>query len=325
MKKILFILIILTMLCAVVACTPSVVNIDGSQADCISPLAKSTTIYDNALKWMKEEYIKANNTNFLICDNCPKDITNIIDNQEDFDNAFYEFPVEIDFDKQMLVVYFFTADKIFENEEKRFYYYELNNATIQGRKLTFDVCKNKTRLLIKGKSYADSSPPTQECLTFLMPRVQMEELVDDIQINIDYKSYYITWIRELKYQAKVYTAELEWLTDEFRQKNIDLLNESKTFITKIQTMPELALAFKKFYDNIDFEDDMAVIYYFEQDNTQEGSYTYKISDVQYDDRGNLDITLTKDKKTDKTSGQSQNLLAIKLPQLPAYRINIKIA
>lgn len=139
---------------------------------------------------MKDEYLYANRTRPLPdADNCPEAINNIITSQEEFDEAFDSFPVEINWEEEMLVLCFYTADVIFSIDKKRLYYYELNNISVEENNLTIDVYKHKTALAISGIFAPDASMPTQECLVFLMPKIQVKQ----IALNIEYKLYNTTW------------------------------------------------------------------------------------------------------------------------------------
>lgn len=285
-------------------------------------LKNSTTLYDNAIQWLTEEYKYANRTYPLAgADDCPSEITNIITNHEDFDKAFNQFPAEINFDEQMLVLLFFTADNIFSSDKKRFYYYELSNISVTENKLTIDVYKYKTALAVSGIFAPDASMPTQECLALLMPKIQVEQT----ELNIEYKLYNLSWKGSLKSATTFYNADINWLREEY-EKDISFALESQNQLTdKIQDYEEYVTAFKKFYNTFDVNDEMLVLYFIKEDVNDAYAYEYSIADIQYE-KGFLDISLNKKVKASQNKYVSNNMtfLVIRLPQLPAYNVNIKI-
>ena len=87
-------------MCLTIACSNEDVKLVDIEYDLTenndNTLKNSTTFYDGAIQWLTEKYKYANRTSPLNgADDCPSTITNIIDNQEDFDKAFNEFPTEI--------------------------------------------------------------------------------------------------------------------------------------------------------------------------------------------------------------------------------------
>lgn len=296
------------------------IEYDLSEND--SALKESVVLYDGAIQWMREEYKNANRTKPLPdTDDCPGEITNVITTKEDFDEAFDEFPVEINFDEQMLVLYIFAADNIFAQGGKRLRYYELTDVTQEGTKIDFGICLNKTALLIPDEQYLDTTIPTHLCLAFLMPKMQ----VNEFGFDIDYKTYYIEWKGDLKSNATLYDADLEWLREEYREDINSVLQTSDTFTAKIQDHVQFVTAFKKFYNDFDVEDEMIVTYFFNKDNSDANAYEYSIADIKCDE-GYLDIVLNKKAKEIQSGDDvgDTGFLAIRLPKLPAYKINIAI-
>ncbi len=325
MKNKLFIVaILIAILCLAVACSPKLVDIDNDIETSGDKILKdNTTLYDDATQWMTEEYKDKNRT----IDDDRKILsekTNIITNKEDFDNAFVEFPTEIDFDEQMLVLYFFTANQIFAEDGKRLRYYELNKIINEDGAITFECCVVSTPLYdsnVPGNIF-DASMPTQNCLTILMPKVAYTQL----KFKIDYKVYYQTWKKDLKSNATLYYAELDWLRDEYKEKNMSKLAYPNTLTATIQTKEQYVSTFCKFYNDFDIEKDMLIVYCFtEENNGINDTYDYLITDIQYD-KGFLDIEIDKRVVSTQSGATSTNtkILIIKLPQLPAYNVNITI-
>lgn len=319
-----FILIIIYIICLVsVAACEKIVDIPYDlQESSDTALKNSVTLYDDAILWMKDEYVYANRTSPLPnADDCPSEITNIITNQEDFDKAFNEFPTEINFGKQMLVLHFFASNNIFADNGKRLRFYNLNNVIQKEGNIYFDICMTKAELLISDDPYADATKPTHLCLAFVMPKINVEEF----KFEYEDKKYYYTWKGDLKSNTSLYNAELDWLREVYKENNISESQNSNTLIYNIQNHEQFVSAFKKFYNNFDIEKEMLVLYFFNQDKDDKNIYEYSIKEVKFE-YGYLDITLNKIVKEtqneDKTS--DTGFLAIRLPQLPAYKINIKL-
>lgn len=316
--------ILIAVICLAAACAPKLVDIDNDiemRGDKI--LKDNTTLYDDATQWMKEEYAYNNRTITEDLEFLPEKV-NVIASQEDFDNAFVEFPTETDFDEQMLVLYFFTANQIFAEDGKRLRYYELNKIINEDGAITFECCVVSTPLYdsnVPGNIF-DASMPTQNCLTILMPKVASTQL----KFQINNKVYYQTWKKDLKSNATFYDADLDWLRDEYKEKNISKLAYPNMFNATIQTKEQYVSTFCKFYNDFDIEKDMLIVYCLTEDNaSKDEMYTYTITEIQYD-KGFLDIQIDKNIAS-KQSGEnltSTKFLIIKLPQLPAYNVNITI-
>ncbi len=325
-NKILILIILISIMCLTIACSNENAKLLDIEYDLTenndNTLKNSTAFYDGAIQWLTEEYKYANRTSPLNgADDCPSTITNIIGNQEDFDKAFNEFPTEINFDEQMLVLHFFASNNIFADNGKRLRFYSLNNITQKEENIYFDICINKAELLISDDPYADATKPTHLCLAFVMPKMNVKKF----EFEFEYKKYYYTWKGDLKSNTTLYNADLDWLRDKYKENNISELQYPDTLTYNIQNHEQFVSAFKKFYNNFDIEKEMLVLYFFKQDEDDKNIYEYSLKDVKFE-YGYLDITLNKIVKEtqneDKTS--DTGFLAIRLPQLPAYKINIKL-
>ena len=113
MKKKFFIALVLALtavLCFATSCTKdntqieekaNLIDIEYDLPRSEDSLKNAVTLYDGAIQWMRDEYVYANRTKPLPdTEDCPSEITNVINSKEEFDKAFNEFPAEIDFDKQ---------------------------------------------------------------------------------------------------------------------------------------------------------------------------------------------------------------------------------
>ncbi|MGN0760722.1 MAG: hypothetical protein ACI4MV_02145 [Christensenellales bacterium] len=318
------VIILIAVISLAAACSPKLVDIDNDIEMRGDKLLKdNATLYDDATQWMKEEYAYNNRTITEDLEFLPEKV-NVIASQEDFDNAFEDFPTEIDFDEQMLVLYFFAYDNLFAEGGKRWRYFELDNIVNEDDVITFECIYKKTYLYDPHKNdlVADSSIPTQNCLTILMPKVACTQL----KFQINNKVYYQTWKKDLKSNATLYDAELDWFRDEYKEKNISKLAYPNTLTATIQTKEQYVSTFCKFYNDFDIEKDMLIVYCFtEENNGINDTYDYLITDIQYD-KGFLDIEIDKRDVSTQSGATSTNtkILIIKLPQLPAYNVNITI-
>lgn len=322
-----FVLIIIYIICLVsVAACEKIVDIpyDLQESD-DTALKNSVTLYDDAILWMKDEYVYANRTSPLPdADDCPEEITNIITSQEEFDKAFDSFPVGINWEDEMLVLHFFTDENIISGSGKRARYYELSDVEKNGNEITFICYRNKTMLRdpdISDNLIKDQGSPAQICLLFLMPKISNV----DFRYEITTVNYYETWNGDLADNTTLYDADLEWLREEYVKEVSTALESSYEVIVKIQNREKYVKTFKKFYNSFDVDDEMLVLCFIKQDDNDANEYEYLISDIQYGE-GYLDIDLNKKVKEAQSKDDAYNMtfLVIRLPQLPAYNVNIKI-
>lgn len=128
-------------------------------------------VYDTAIEWMTSDYIAENttrNSSITESESAPITITNIIAIQSDFNNAFIEFPPEVDFEKEMLIIYFFTGDIIINQVTgDRIFSYKIKSINIANEKLNIVFTK---KTLVSGPT---GSPPTQECLVVKMDKTHV--------------------------------------------------------------------------------------------------------------------------------------------------------
>lgn len=278
-------------------------------------LKKATTLYDSALVWMTSDYRESNQTQNESHRDRPSEITQIIRSQADFERAFEEFPRQVDFSDQMIVVYFFTADNLFTADGKRLFYYELAGVDRQEQVLYLDFYKIKTTLQIPHDTIPDSSMPTQECLVFLTPRMDITQA----QFRFRYREYYKIWKGELKSNTTLDTVGASCLTEQFRACG--------SFPAIIQSEAQLHAAFQTFSREIDLRKQMLIVCQAPQQDAAAAvqANTYTITDVRYE-YGQLDITLaTADLQTSDTSAveTSAQYLIFRLPQLPVYHFTLK--
>lgn len=127
------------------------------------------TLYDTALAWMTDEYITANMTrNSMIPESSesPRSIINTIRTESEFEDVFTTFPKKLDFEKEMLVLYFFTGVIIINTQTgERVFSYRIKKISLENEVLNITFAR---KALVKGPT---GSPPTQECLVVAMDKV----------------------------------------------------------------------------------------------------------------------------------------------------------
>lgn len=313
-RKIIVTFIFLCILCLSVSCLS-----DDNVPDTINAevLSENTTMYDASVLWLKEDYKASNYTRNAGGQHTDGPVERIvqINTEKEFDKAFKEFPTKIDFDKQMLILYFYTGNNLFSSDGKRLYYHELKNVIYQNQSLTFECVGVKTAVRKKGEEVPDATLPFQRCVTFVVPKLKISQ----IDFKLQYKSYYITWDGDLKSNATLLDADTKWLTDESKT---DIKSEEKTNVIKIRSDEELKACFNQFDYDIDFERDMLLVFCVKEENG-EADYKYEIEDVQYKN-GFLDITLVKNSVDAQNEITDEKLMVVKLPQLPAFNIDIRL-
>ena len=126
--------------------------------------------YDRAISWLNDDFREENITKMATMqdnpDPAPYDITLVIKEQSAFDNAFAEFSVEVDFEREMLVLYFFTDF----NYSRPIY---VTNVQLSGRLLDITLTHLMAPLGPNGKPPKDASKPTHRCIVVQMDRVDV--------------------------------------------------------------------------------------------------------------------------------------------------------
>lgn len=135
-------------------------------------------MFDRAIEWMHSDYIEKNATrNSMMPESVtyPKTINHFITSQNDFEIAFSKFPTSINFDNEMLVIYFFTGDILINKlTGDRIFTYRINDLSI------LDDCLNivfAKKALVSGPT---GSPPTQECLVVKMNKANVVEAIIEL-------------------------------------------------------------------------------------------------------------------------------------------------
>lgn len=132
---------------------------------------------------MIEKYLQDNSTQNAkyydeYIDNDTRPITNtqVISNKIEFDNAFKEFPDDVNFEQEILIAYFFTGAIIVNTTTgRKIFTYRIKKLNVKDSILNIVFEKKK---MVDGPT---GSPPTQECLVVKMKKVEFAE------INIDFE------------------------------------------------------------------------------------------------------------------------------------------
>ena len=71
----------------------------------------TSKIYDNAQKWIKKDVLESNMTKAPDAEDSdlPKEICRLIDSREKSDEYFSDLPVDVDFSKEKMILYFYTS------------------------------------------------------------------------------------------------------------------------------------------------------------------------------------------------------------------------
>ena len=123
----------------------------------------------------QEEFLEANLTQNAYYgdggyagESCPKSIKHVVKDQETFDGIFAEAWIDIDFEKEMLVLCFFTC-----------YYmgrpYEINKISVDNQALEIKVKSVRPKGCFAYPSIPDASTPMQRCFAVKMDKLDIEE------------------------------------------------------------------------------------------------------------------------------------------------------
>ncbi len=172
-------------ICAVVMLIMSVGVLCACNKDDVFENKYNTTMYyGSVINDLNEEFLLANSTRgteyqgqLLPDDTRP--ITNVqtICDEDEFDVAFKDFPSQINFEKEMLVLYFFSGS-IIENlvSGEKIFEYQIKDMSLNDNDLNIVVTKKP---LVEGPT---GSPLTQECLIFKMDKLN----IDSVKVKIIY-------------------------------------------------------------------------------------------------------------------------------------------
>ena len=134
-------------------------------------------IYDRALNYMNQEYIldhlvsdaifDGNDTDIIGGDSLPSNYSYIISDKSEFEKAFKNFPVDVDFEERVICVHFFSC--IVNGRD-----YEIKDITKKDSKLIIEI-----KSIIPNVNYVpiDGTPPIMRCIVIVMDKIEMTEVV----------------------------------------------------------------------------------------------------------------------------------------------------
>ena len=136
---------------------------------CNTEIPYNAVIYDRAITYLKDDYREANMTGFWGNGEGPDDIRQVIKTQQEFEEAFESFPEELDFETQMLVLYFFTD--IYDGFGCSIKDVNFNEETLNIKILHHQAEPDKDGLVPPC-----TSAPTHRCLLIKMDKLDFQEL-----------------------------------------------------------------------------------------------------------------------------------------------------
>ena len=131
----------------------------------------NAVLYESMVDCLNESYLLANSTyglsgdGYVENDTRPHTRTNIIRNKKEFNAAFKEFPTNVDFNKEMIIVYFFTITNIW-------YKCELENVIYEDGHLQIDILGKSTVNDMMPRNVA----PQQECFVIKIAKLNVSSI-----------------------------------------------------------------------------------------------------------------------------------------------------
>lgn len=132
----------------------------------------NAVLYDNASEWMRSDFLESNMTQGAgpyneeppaNAETLPENRTYIVDDSVKFDEIFIEFPHEISFESEMLVVYI-TTNFYMGNS------YKLINLTVQDGVLNAEMKRGGVSTVAHA-----ASAPRQRCFVIKMDKQNITE------------------------------------------------------------------------------------------------------------------------------------------------------
>lgn len=146
--------------------------------------------------------------------------------------------------------------------------------------------------------------PTQECLAFVVPRSDVEQ----VELKIDHKNYEKSWQGELIEECEIVGEYTDELTDDFAAMAAQALETETAYAEKIASKKTLEKMLTQFDKEIDFAEDMLVVCCVRTNAAT-------LVEVQYD-KGVLSIVLGAE------PAEEVKAFVVKLPSLPVFMVEI---
>ena len=115
----------------------------------------TSKIYDNAQKWIKKDVLESNMT---------KAICRLIDSREKSDEYFSDLPVDVDFSKEKMILYFYTSQYMGRS-------YKINKMDEMGNTLYLYIKPEH-----KDVGSGDASVPAQRCLLVVTNKTNVKNV-----------------------------------------------------------------------------------------------------------------------------------------------------
>lgn len=148
-KKLVLFLIPILICGMFTACTPNANEDNG---------LNNATFYDRVEKYAYETYLQENKTQYPFDgSDLPYDRVNVIRTQEELDKAILEGHIDIDFDKEIVILYFFT-------DYNAGFGCRLQSIKIKDNQLNIVIFHNLADKNAQGLRPPSSSRPTQRCV-----------------------------------------------------------------------------------------------------------------------------------------------------------------
>ena len=131
-------------------------------------------IYDNAQTFLTEEYSQKNEIRIYYNqqdENLPETVTKVVADKATFDKAFESFPQEVDFDKKVVILYFYRD--IYWSRSCHVKSIENHDGKIE-----ITVNQKKEGCFFK----KDGAPPIKRCLAVVMDKTEIN--------TVDFVIYY---------------------------------------------------------------------------------------------------------------------------------------
>ncbi len=134
---------------------------------CENKIPYNAVMYDDAGKWIAEQFLLENITQGAYFEGIntddnsyPKSVARLIKSGEEFEAIFTEFPLEIDFDKSIVCIYVFTCNYVRP--------YKINKIVVDNQTLKIEVKSVKPK-----EAVGDAVRSWQRCLVVKMDKTDV--------------------------------------------------------------------------------------------------------------------------------------------------------
>lgn len=126
----------------------------------------TSKIYDNAQKWIQKDVLESNMTKAPDAEDSdlPKEICRLIDSREKSDEYFSDLPVDVDFSKEKMILYFYTSQYMGRS-------YKINKMDEMGNTLYLYIKPEH-----KDVGSGDASVPAQRCLLVVTNKTNVKNV-----------------------------------------------------------------------------------------------------------------------------------------------------